>query len=242
MPCGYSEVEQSHGWTLLLAAMRNAPRVNPSDDRKARAALKELDTWDASAFRRIHSALRRLHREQDEFVFDNLEREPGNKAFVSVGRLLERLEELESSPDRVATRQADHAALATLATRGFDPATRARLAELVAIAQSFQSPPREPVAATESEKALEELNAWYEDWAETARSAITRRDLLIVMGLSKRRRRQSADDAEPASAVAVVAAPSTSTTTVALPPVTSSPVLPPAALPVLNGGAPRSLA
>ena len=36
-------------------------------------------------------------------------------------------------------------------------------------------------------EALLELHGWYQEWAETARAEITRRDYLIRLGLAQRR-------------------------------------------------------
>ncbi len=35
---------------------------------------------------------------------------------------------------------------------------------------------------------LRALRAWYDDWAETARTVMTRRDYLIRLGLAKRKK------------------------------------------------------
>ncbi len=116
---------------------------------------------------------------------------------VSVSKLVERLDALKDSPERAATREADNAALATLAQRGIDAALLTKLRELVAIAQMAE--PIESAATTAKnsesrEQALRELLAWYKDWSETARVVIRRRDYRIMMGLSKRRQ---AEDPEP---------------------------------------------
>ena len=191
MAAGYTDEEQAYGWKLLLIASGHiAPSLSVTDDEKARMAIAEVDSWDESGFRRIHAALKRLHPEQDAFVFSGLQTGQGASAVVSVALLLDRLDALESSPDREATRAADHAALATLEKRGIGPAERQRLRELVSLAQTVKPPVISEGVPGEAEReaALRDLRAWYRDWSETARAVIVRRDHLILMGLAKRRR------------------------------------------------------
>lgn len=203
--CGYTEQEQSHAWKLLLSATGYAPAGLASfDDEKARAAIAELDAWDESGFRRVHAALGRLHPDQDAFVFAGLDPVKGPGAVASVATLLDRLDALESSADRTATREADRAAIATLAARGIDTTLRARLREVVKVAQTAKQPVAAEVvpAAADRQNALRELRAWHKDWSETAHAVIRRRDQLILMGLAKRYSRQEgADDGEIAASV-----------------------------------------
>jgi hypothetical protein len=117
--------------------------------------------------------------------------------------LLDRLDALEGSPDRQATREADHAALATLERRGLGAAERTRLRGLVQKAQAAAAV--DPTDATADEAAkqnyladLAALRAWFLEWADTARVAVKRKDYLIRLGLAKRKAPEKAgDDAEP---------------------------------------------
>jgi len=79
-------------------------------DAAARAAITEIDAWDEPGFRRVGAALGRLHPEQHAFVFDGLTAARGQGSLVSVTTLLDRLDALDSAPDREATREVDHAA------------------------------------------------------------------------------------------------------------------------------------
>lgn len=186
---GYSTAEQGAGWSLLEKASGYVPGVaSISDDTVARAALAELDAWDEPGFRRIKAALGRLHPEQHDFVFSGLEAARGAGSVLSVTTLLERLSQLESSPDRKATRKDDQAALATLASRGITPELRQHLRSLVQVAQTAATPSfPSALSVQERDAALRELAAWYKDWSETARAVIHRRDYLIMLGLSQRR-------------------------------------------------------
>ena len=215
---GYSDEEQRTGWRLLLAATGYSPSPAPvTDNSKARAAIAELDAADESLFRRIRAAFGRLHPEQCEFVFAGIGPGQGAAAVVSVSKLLERLDALQNSAERASTREADHAALATLARRGIDEATLNRLRELVVVAQSAE-PVEHPITndkdSAAREQAQRDLLDWYKDWSETARAVIRRRDYRIMMGLSKRRQSEEPDSpsAQPSPSAAPAPSPAPVTT------------------------------
>lgn len=189
--CGYTQAEHERGWKLLLdVSGYTTPSFPVTADQKARAAIAELDGWDEPGFRRIRAALGRLHPEQEAFVFEGMAPGSGAASVVSVAMMLDRLDALESGADRAATRDADHAALATLSQRGIDGSERARLRELVNIAKTANLPVVTVSTAMPSDRLekLKELHAWFADWSETARAVIRRRDYLIFMGLAKRKR------------------------------------------------------
>ena len=196
---GYSAEEQAAGWSLLQQATGYVPGVaSVTDDAAARAAIAEVDAWDEPGFRRIGAALERLHPEQQAFVFAGLEAAQGVGSLLSVATLLDRLDELESSPARESTRAADQAALATLAKRGITPELRQHLRELVRVAQTAEPPTfAANVSVDGQEAALRALQAWYRDWSETARAVIRRRDYLIMLGLTQRKTSDTGDDPEP---------------------------------------------
>jgi len=108
--------------------------------------------------------------------------------------MLDRLDALDASPERSKTRKADKAALATIATRRVTPEERIRLRDLVNVAMSapeMTSTPSDTAAAGDARnKDLVALYQWYNEWSETARALIKRRDYLILMGLAKRRKAQ----------------------------------------------------
>lgn len=187
---GYSNAEQTLGWQLLQKASGYVPGVGSiTDDGAARKAIAELDAWDEPGFARVGAALKRLHPEQYAFVFAGLEPARGAGAVLSVATLLDRLDQLSAAPERKAARKADGAALATLESRGITAELRAQLRELIKTAQSAATPELalDP-SAEERDAAMVELRAWYEDWSQTARAVITRKDYLVMLGLSRRRR------------------------------------------------------
>ncbi len=194
---GYTQAEQGLGWRLVEKASGYVPGVaSVEDDAVARAAIAEVDAFDEPGFARIGSALERLHPEQHEFVFEGLEPGRGSGSLIAVRTLLDRLDELESGKSRKGTQKADRAAIDTLTKRGITPELREHLRSLIQTAQTAAEPAY-PESPSEEERhaALLELRAWYKDWSQTARAVITRKDYLIMLGLSKRRRSTSSEDA-----------------------------------------------
>jgi hypothetical protein len=190
---GFTDAEQKLGWTLLHAVSGFTEDVKAETvDVKVRDAINTLDAWDEDGFRIVRAALTRLHPAQMTFVLAGIGPSIGAGAVVGVKTLLQRLDALEKSPERKATRKEDQAALETLAARGIHAKERARLAELVHVAQSateMDAPDEAGKAAREEIylKALGALRVWYVDWSEMARSVVKRRDYLIRLGLAKRK-------------------------------------------------------
>jgi len=194
---GFDADEYQLGWKLLHdAAGYNATPPAPPARTAALEAQESLDAWDEDGMRRIRAALYPFHQAQEEFVFaGGLGPSTGPEAVVGVSLLLGRPAALKDGPDRKATRKADHAALATLAKRGFDDAEIARLTALVKTATTVAAPAAEgpgPVGV----EALVALYEWYRDWADTAKSVVKKRAHLITLGLAKRRASKGEAEAE----------------------------------------------
>jgi hypothetical protein len=205
---GYSEKEHQVAWEVLQKVARYAPAGQSiTVDIAVRDAVSTLDLWDEPNFACIHATLARKHPDQDRFVFKDLEPKQGAGAVLSVATMLDRLDALESGPDRQATREDDHAALATLAARGYTPEERQRLRGLVKVAQTM-TPTATPINDEDRKKSLVELHAWLRDWSAMARMVIQRRDYLILLGLSKRKKTKAGEKNETIPAApAVPAAP-----------------------------------
>lgn len=196
---GYSADDHAEGWSLLhkVAGYGETKATLATDT--AQQAIVTIDAWDEPTFRIARAALERLHPEQAEFVFANLEAATGPAAVLTVKTFLERLSALENSPERLATRNEDLAALQTLAKRGITTEERQRMQGLLDVARGF-GPNADGNSTTESRRAdLEALRAWYDDWSETAKIVITRRDQLIRLGLAKRKKpmKNPKADAQP---------------------------------------------
>ena len=117
---------------------------------------------------------------------------------ASVTTFLDRLDELESSKERKATRKADQAALDKLAERGIGKDERTRLRKLLAIAtgspdvttitpKAAAEAEKHAIKAAEQREARVALWAFWTEWSECAKADIKRRDHLIQLGLAKRK-------------------------------------------------------
>ncbi len=216
---GYDEEEHARGWALLHTVagyeMRPAPAKTSGAETSVATAIAEIDAWDEPNLRIARAALTRLHPEAATFVLDGLEPAAGAAAVVGVKAFLDRLDALQKSPERKATREEDKAALDTLATRGIDANERARLRALVERAEGYTATDlgaeRARAARQEAEDvALKELRVWYDDWAEMARALVKRREHLIRLGLAKRKSSKKAA-AKPAAEPAKPSSPTPTT-------------------------------
>lgn len=179
---GFTQADLQEGWALLHAtAGYVATSAAPARDEKAAESLAFLDAWDEPNFRRLRAAVRRKHPQAESFLFDGISPGVGTEAIISVSTLLDRVDRLARGP---------HAqALATLEARGLTPQVRAELREHITIAKGVNAPAVddscEKEAAARHRQALVELKMWFDDWAETARTAKLSRFHLIHLGLAK---------------------------------------------------------
>jgi hypothetical protein len=192
-PRGYTPAEHARGWALLRASggeIMSAPAC--VNDGAVQKAMKEVEAWDEDGLRIVNASLRNRHPEQHAYVMRGLKASKDVQSVLAVSVLLDRLDALEGAPGREGTRDADHAALATLSARGIDKAERARLRALVEQAQGqtcsdgFE---QQGELDRQVRAALVEQRRWLEDWSDVARSVIKRRDQLIRLGLASRRPR-----------------------------------------------------
>jgi hypothetical protein len=145
---------------------------------------------DEDVFRITTATLTRHFRGQAAFVVDGIGPDTGIASVLAMAHLLDRLDALDSSPAREATREAtrstDHAALALLAVRTLTlPAATSDAASSPSpIPPPPPTPPRPrrncPRSTTQSasdqETALRGLRAWFDEWSEIAKACIKRRD------------------------------------------------------------------
>ncbi len=186
---GYTAADQREGWELLRACVGFLDDTRtPHLAEEVERAVAELDGWDETGFAVVRATLEHRYPAQARFVLDGIGTATGADAVESVREMLDRLDALQQSPARGATRRDDHAALAMLAKRGITVEERARLAELVEIASSAEelAPLSRSAAVDEQLDQLRALRAWYDEWAEIARSATHRPEHLRRLGLAGR--------------------------------------------------------
>jgi hypothetical protein len=196
---GYTEAQHDLAWAYLKKLAVFPAGTTPVLDKAVRDAVVEIDAWDEPNFAVIRAVLENHHPDVVDFLFDNLVPKQGNEAVVGVSTLLDRLDALENSPERKATRKADQASLATLSDRGYSAEERARLRGLVTTAQTMIVP--KLISDAERDATLLKLYAWHNEWSTIARLVLTRRDHQIAVGIAKRRKaRKGEATATPAPA------------------------------------------
>lgn len=211
-PIGLTEAELAQGRSLLLVALGEIPRAEAEtpdalNAAAARTALIELDQSDEGLITRARAALDRHHPDLAARVLDGLKAGTGLVAIQAVTALVSRIRALPDAGNE------GRAARDLLARRGFTDAELDRLDGLVKralgdpdIMRAVGGPEAEAAAAAEAEAnaqaaaarraVLVQLDAWWRDWSQSARSVIRRRDHLIRLGLLKRRARPAAGEVE----------------------------------------------
>ena len=158
--------------------------------------------------------LQLTHPEHAAFLFHDFVAGKGTEAVLNVVTFLERRHALDKSADRKTTRAADHEALAVIEQTG---TTRQTLDELKAFVDTVQSvapaetasaaPDADADADAERLATLRKIYAWITAWGEVARTAVTRRDQLIRLGLAKRRAAKAKRAPAPPAAPTAPAVP-----------------------------------
>jgi hypothetical protein len=194
---GYSEADHKEGWSLFLKLI-GAPDEQDSLETQQhtteqKRAITYLDAWDEPHFRRATAALKHHYPKQYQYIFNNLEASTGAAAVGAVNTYVQRVQTLRdgTDPDRIPHRTKDSEAIKRLEKRKLaGTQLEKELLSWVEKAQAFTLPP-EP---SQFQKKLEEqlqLNAhnfklWLDDWRETARVGVQRKDYRIRLGVSKR--------------------------------------------------------
>jgi hypothetical protein len=200
---GFTRALHAHGWDLALRAVGRtavAP-YQPHRQPGEKDPEEELEKRYVELVCLVQASVAPRHPTQAQFLLHGLDLraenvfadEPG-AVVTAVETLLERLAALEGNAERAATRDDDHAALAILIARGVTAEDRATLREWVDAAKAEEAAAaRAAVAEAEADArrqpALDELRAWYEEWAAIARRAVARRDHLARLGLVELQRR-----------------------------------------------------
>lgn len=177
------------------------------------AAIDELTSWEKTVFRRLRVAATRFYPDDAEAIFGNLKISDKMDVALLVKIFLERM----ASSSGAKSRKAPSGILKLFAQRGFGAEEIAHLNKLVRITEA---PAAEDSAEVldETERAAQKatrlemltaLRGWYDDWAETARSVLVRRDHLIRVGLAQRKTRALAVVAPPVKPAAPPVTPTT---------------------------------
>jgi hypothetical protein len=210
-PCGWSDERSEEAWSLLNELRSTGVPTTLADP--VLEATAACEAFQATGLVRARAMLQLTHPEQAMFLFHDFVPGRGPEAVLNVAMFLTRRRELERGVDRKASRAADHEALAIIEQSGTSKERLKELEGMVAVVQS--AAPREPApraAETQRLDTLRKIHAWITAWSEMARTAVTRRDQLIRLGLAKRRvgrgkRAVAPKVAVPVSPVSPVAPP-----------------------------------
>ncbi len=190
---GYTPAVHNLVWDRLQTVCNiSLPAATDTFDAKALDAIPFIDSNDEMLFEIISASVAPRFPEQAAFLCEGIGPSTGMTSVINTRTLLDRMNQLEKSPERKETRKKDHAVLELLAERGVTPELRDRLAAAVktATAAPVVAAIDTPAIAASDEayvKALGELRAWYDEWSRVARVTIKRRDHLILLGLAQRK-------------------------------------------------------
>lgn len=170
---GFDQAAHEEGWTLLRRSASNRLGVQRATVA-TRGPVEGLDAWENHWFPIIAAVLLRHHPDAHATVFHNLGQTSGKEVVLSVGTLVDRIDELGD----------DSPVMATLRTHGL---TDEVLDEARGLLVQVMQPPvaEEPPAGvvrildTEAEDAMW---SYYRQWSAIARHAITDRRLLRQLG------------------------------------------------------------
>lgn len=182
VPYGFGEAVIEEGWALLRAVSRSKGGIVAAS--ASLTAIEELDAWENHWFPIASIALARHHPAAHARLFLNLSQTEGPEVAVTVGLLLERLEEM-ANPEGPYGAEGPKA-LKLLETRGLTPAVIGQARSILA---SFAKPSRLPRSLEEVQaelaRAEKALWDWYLEWGQVARLAIKQRALLRQLGFLK---------------------------------------------------------
>lgn len=185
---GFTDADLAEGWKLLQDTGRVTMGRNEGVKLVDTTLFTQLDEWENRWFPLVKATLERRHPAVAARVFKNLNQQVGPAVAVSVSMFLERYEEAVQDATEGA------AVKATLSQRGLSDAElgKARaLLEQIGTAETGDDLDDDPEAFQKAEAALW---SWYLETSQVARTAITQKALLRVMGFGGSRRGSKGGD------------------------------------------------
>jgi hypothetical protein len=181
---GFDAAERRRGIVLLDRVLTFVPE--DEEDAVVAGAADEIDHSDERILEQVRLSLTRFPAVRDRLLH-GIVAGTGPDSVKAVHTLLDRVDDFE----RAGT---DPEAMRHLAARGLPLAERQRLRGLVATAQSVREV-TEGGTESDYEALLVELRDWFDEWTGFARLAITRKDLLVRLGLAEQKPRDEGDPA-----------------------------------------------
>lgn len=188
-PYGFGPAVLEEGWTKLslLTGPRAAQALVP---RPTYGSLSTLYEFQTSWFGIARRVLRKSFPQMVKPLFEGIRFVRGREIILQVSLFLERLAQMEANAEPFGA--GGQRALAALEKRGLTPeviaTARGLLQDLTAGLPSLTG---ELETARQEQEALEEMWAWYQEWAHIARVAIQSQTLLHALGLVARKARES---------------------------------------------------
>jgi len=169
------------GWKLLQGVSR--VKLDASPANASSNTIDKLDAWENRWFPIAMATLERRFPAVHAQVFKNLSQTSGPAVAVSVGTFIERFDEMAAGAGAYGAEGV--AAATVLAARGLSAAVIAEARGLldtvgkIAVEPNVASLDEDQEALAKAEVALW---AWYLEWSQIARIAVTQRSLLKQMG------------------------------------------------------------
>lgn len=194
---GFSHEDLEEGWELFTTAAGekltySRRGTDPMAPNEARRYLAELDHWENTWYPVISATLERHYPEIHEQVFKNLAQTDGVEVMVSVGTLIQRITEMQSST-------AGQEANALLNTRGLTNEIRDQATTIIDTLKKHeeaQLPQLDPAAVEKQRMAMVDAWTWYREWSQIARTVIKRGDVLVRLGLRQLERGRRIEEVE----------------------------------------------
>jgi hypothetical protein len=192
---GFTNSDLQEGWDLLRGVSRAKLDVVPAKTNNA-DTLDKLDAWEHKWFPIAEATVERRFPAVHAQLFRNLSRTTGPEVAVSVRTFVDRFDAMAAGSDPYGVE--GKKAAEVLAARGISKSVidEARsLLETVTHTDSTQSSVSAEEDTAQLAEAEDKLWAWYLEWSQIARTAITQRALLRQMGFGGHHKTASEPDA-----------------------------------------------
>lgn len=188
---GFTDAELQEGWSLLHAVGR--VKLDAHATGADASTIQKLDAWENRWFPIAAATLERRFPGVHAQVFKNLSQTEGPAVAVSVRTFIDRYDQMASGTGGYGAEGKQ--AKAVLETRGLTQAVineaRGLLETVGKIATVNPATVQDPKVL---EKAENDLWAWYLEWSQIARVAVTQRVLLRQMGFLPTRKSRGDED------------------------------------------------
>lgn len=183
---GFTAADMEEGWSLLKALGKGKLDADPPEPAYDAETLRQLDQWENKWFTITSATLTRHAPDVHKWFFKNLSQTEGPAVIVSTGTFLERWALLDKPHAQGGPPSGGKAAKKKVTERGLTSSVvdvaRALLDKLGAAAGPLPDPAADEQAQADVAAAEKAMWAWYLEWSQVARSAITRRSYLRQLG------------------------------------------------------------